>query len=220
MKGLETVVEQAAKNGAIKCAPRELALARSHLEFASVDLSQGELSNAISHLEIAEPNAQAALAESPADKCSEPQLPRSSRAIATATASRTATTPADTAPRPGTATTTATASCPDDPGHPTTTRVTDSKDSCLISEGRGSSDGYLVERRLPRPRRRRRQASSALVDKCPNQPEDMDGWQDDDGCPDPDNDGDSVLDLDDMCPTSGPRRRSAPATRRRTSSSS
>jgi outer membrane protein OmpA-like peptidoglycan-associated protein len=28
----------------------------------------------------------------------------------------------------------------------------------------------------------------------------MDGFQDDDGCPDPDNDGDGVADLDDYCP--------------------
>jgi OOP family OmpA-OmpF porin len=37
-------------------------------------------------------------------------------------------------------------------------------------------------------------------DKCPNDPEDKDGFQDDDGCPDPDNDGDGVLDKDDKCP--------------------
>ena len=38
------------------------------------------------------------------------------------------------------------------------------------------------------------------VDKCPNEPEDYDGFEDDDGCPDPDNDGDGVLDADDRCP--------------------
>ena len=38
------------------------------------------------------------------------------------------------------------------------------------------------------------------VDKCPDEPEDADGFQDDDGCPDPDNDGDGVLDKDDKCP--------------------
>lgn len=37
-------------------------------------------------------------------------------------------------------------------------------------------------------------------DRCPLEPEDMDGFQDDDGCPDPDNDGDRILDVDDMCP--------------------
>ena len=38
------------------------------------------------------------------------------------------------------------------------------------------------------------------VDKCPDQPEDIDGFQDDDGCPDPDNDGDGILDGYDSCP--------------------
>lgn len=37
-------------------------------------------------------------------------------------------------------------------------------------------------------------------DKCPNDPEDRDGFQDDDGCPDFDNDGDGVLDDRDQCP--------------------
>jgi outer membrane protein OmpA-like peptidoglycan-associated protein len=37
-------------------------------------------------------------------------------------------------------------------------------------------------------------------DRCPNEPEDKDGWQDDDGCPDPDNDGDGVPDVRDACP--------------------
>jgi OOP family OmpA-OmpF porin len=38
------------------------------------------------------------------------------------------------------------------------------------------------------------------VDKCPDEPEDKDGFEDDDGCPDPDNDKDSILDKDDKCP--------------------
>ncbi len=37
-------------------------------------------------------------------------------------------------------------------------------------------------------------------DKCPNEPEDKDGFQDDDGCPDRDNDGDGIPDADDKCP--------------------
>jgi outer membrane protein OmpA-like peptidoglycan-associated protein len=39
------------------------------------------------------------------------------------------------------------------------------------------------------------------ADQCPSEAEDKDGFQDEDGCPDPDNDGDSVLDADDKCPT-------------------
>ncbi len=37
-------------------------------------------------------------------------------------------------------------------------------------------------------------------DGCPDQAEDRDGFQDTDGCPDPDNDGDGVLDAADKCP--------------------
>ena len=38
------------------------------------------------------------------------------------------------------------------------------------------------------------------VDKCPDEPEDRDGFEDDDGCPDPDNDGDGIPDVSDKCP--------------------
>jgi len=38
------------------------------------------------------------------------------------------------------------------------------------------------------------------ADKCPNEPEDKDGFQDEDGCPDPDNDSDGVPDTADKCP--------------------
>ena len=38
------------------------------------------------------------------------------------------------------------------------------------------------------------------VDKCPDEPEDKDGFQDEDGCPDLDNDADGIPDKDDKCP--------------------
>lgn len=38
------------------------------------------------------------------------------------------------------------------------------------------------------------------VDQCPDDPEDRDGFKDEDGCPDPDNDNDGTLDVDDRCP--------------------
>jgi outer membrane protein OmpA-like peptidoglycan-associated protein len=37
-------------------------------------------------------------------------------------------------------------------------------------------------------------------DACPNDPEDMDGFEDENGCPDPDNDRDDVLDVNDGAP--------------------
>ncbi len=38
------------------------------------------------------------------------------------------------------------------------------------------------------------------VDKCPDDPEDKDGFKDEDGCPDPDNDQDGIPDKQDACP--------------------
>jgi OOP family OmpA-OmpF porin len=38
------------------------------------------------------------------------------------------------------------------------------------------------------------------ADKCPNEPEDKDGFQDEDGCPDNDNDNDGIPDAQDKCP--------------------
>jgi outer membrane protein OmpA-like peptidoglycan-associated protein len=38
------------------------------------------------------------------------------------------------------------------------------------------------------------------ADRCPNEPEDRDGFADSDGCPDPDNDLDGVPDVVDRCP--------------------
>jgi len=37
-------------------------------------------------------------------------------------------------------------------------------------------------------------------DQCPLEPEDVDGYQDEDGCPEPDNDNDGIPDVVDKCP--------------------
>lgn len=41
---------------------------------------------------------------------------------------------------------------------------------------------------------------SDALDQCPDVKEDIDSYQDTDGCPDPDNDSDEILDVDDKCP--------------------
>jgi outer membrane protein OmpA-like peptidoglycan-associated protein len=38
------------------------------------------------------------------------------------------------------------------------------------------------------------------VDRCPDDPEDFDDFEDEDGCPELDNDRDQILDVDDRCP--------------------
>ena len=60
IEGLEKLIEQAERNGAKRCAPRELALARAHTTFATVELDEANSLRAEDHLIVARPNAQAA----------------------------------------------------------------------------------------------------------------------------------------------------------------
>ena len=56
-------------NGAMRCAPRELAVARSHLEFARLEETRGFPSRASQHLDVAEENVEAANVLSPRSRC-------------------------------------------------------------------------------------------------------------------------------------------------------
>ncbi|MEM7244165.1 MAG: OmpA family protein [Acidobacteriota bacterium] len=70
--------------------------------------------------------------------------------------------------------------------------------------GTDSTELYLdcVEENLSNLRPADRDGDGLLDpdDQCPDRPEDLDGWQDADGCPDPDDDGDGILDVRDRCP--------------------
>ena len=66
---VRAIAKEARDNGAYKCAPRELALAETHLEFASTELEQGDYFRARDHLQIADENARLAHRLSPRDKC-------------------------------------------------------------------------------------------------------------------------------------------------------
>src|SRR5438128_2028427 len=63
------LIVKARTNGAYLCAPRELALAESHADFADNELRQGNGLRAQQHYNIAGPNAQLAFDRSPPDKC-------------------------------------------------------------------------------------------------------------------------------------------------------
>jgi outer membrane protein OmpA-like peptidoglycan-associated protein len=162
--GLSKLAGQAERNGAIRCAPRELALAKSHLKFAELELDQGFVSRASHHLAIAEPNAHAAYDLSPPETCAE-------RGLVIAAPPEDQDTDGD--------------------------GIMDSRDQCILEPE--DKDGYLDEDGCP-------EIDNDLdgildtADKCPNDPEDPDGFEDADGCPDPDNDKDTVLDVDDQCP--------------------
>ena len=71
---LEALVDRAAQNGAVRCAPRELATAQSQLAFAALELEQGFASKAQRHFDRAEPNAHAALFLSPPQYCAQQRI--------------------------------------------------------------------------------------------------------------------------------------------------
>lgn len=66
---IEQTLLAAEAAGAMRCAPRQLAVARSHLAFALMEREQGFLSRAMQHLEVADEHAKAAQLLSPAAFC-------------------------------------------------------------------------------------------------------------------------------------------------------
>ena len=72
VREVRTIAKEARDNGAYKCAPRELALAESHIEFAERELDQGDYFRARDHLHVADDNAREAYRLSPRDKCVAP----------------------------------------------------------------------------------------------------------------------------------------------------
>ena len=66
---IEQTLIDAEEAGALRCAPRELAVARSHLEFAQLEREQGFASKAERHLEIAAEHARSAQLLSPSAHC-------------------------------------------------------------------------------------------------------------------------------------------------------
>ena len=67
---------EADSSGAMRCAPRQLAIARSHLEFAELEREQGFTARAEYHLEMADQHAEAAKLLSPAEHCAPQHVPR------------------------------------------------------------------------------------------------------------------------------------------------
>lgn len=57
-------------DGAMRCAPRELAVARSHIQFAQLERDQGFVSRAEAHLDVADENVRAARVLGSSARCS------------------------------------------------------------------------------------------------------------------------------------------------------
>ncbi len=153
-RSAEVLTQDAVKarnSGAMRCAPRELALAEANLDFGKAEIDWGNASRAADHLKVSELNMKKAL-----------ELSRTC----------------------GPAQVTIREKAPAAPPTPAPVIIIEKTDTAKDSDGDGIPDD---------------------IDRCPLDPEDFDGFQDEDGCPDPDNDGDGIVDKLDACPnTPGP----------------
>jgi OOP family OmpA-OmpF porin len=148
------LIATARDDGAQKCAPVELAMAETHNDFAQHALDEGNYQDAKHEAQVAEANAQAAIAKSPKERC------------------------VGYGDRDGDG-------------------IKDDRDKCPTEPE--DKDGFQDEDGCPDPDNDGDGIPDAS-DKCPNEPEDKDGFQDEDGCPDLDNDGDGLSDKVDQCP--------------------
>lgn len=151
-------IEQAKKSGASHCAPGELAVAETNVEFADSEMVYGDPGRAADHLKVARTSIQAA------ESACAPRPEETQKKIII-----------EKTDRDGDGVPDVDDWCPDEPGPPENHGCPIVKDS----DGDGIPDD---------------------IDRCPLDAEDKDGFQDEDGCPDPDNDGDGIVDKADACP--------------------
>ena len=184
---LEKKLEQV-QRPALRCAPKEFAVARAQLAFTRLELKQGMLLRAQEHMANAEVAAKYAQGMAGRPECE--------------------------GDRDGDGIIDTKDACPDKPedfdgnadldGCPEDQDsdgdgINDSIDRCPMEkedfDGVEDADGC--------PDRNRDRDADGLVDEvdtCPDKPEDKDGFEDGDGCPDTDNDRDRIADVIDKCP--------------------
>jgi len=192
-KGVSVLIKQAWKNGAYKCAPRELTLAEANLRFARDHISQGNYYNAVDHMNLAEKYAKEAIRKSPPERCAAPKVVEAPPPRPVKVTVKEIDTDKDGIPD-------IRDKCPTDP---------EDKDGFADADGcpepDNDGDGICddnpnVQGRLAHFAAKchgRDQCTGTEADKAngfAKTKEDMDGFQDTDGCPDPDNDGDKICD--------------------------
>jgi outer membrane protein OmpA-like peptidoglycan-associated protein len=198
--GTRAILEEAVEHGARNCAPREVAVAETNLEFAEDELLEGDPNRAEEHFRLADAAAHAAMRMTDPERClehdEEPPPPP----------------PPPPGDRDGDGIIDDDDRCPDEPedldgnedrdGCPEsedTDRdgLDDVRDTCPLEPE--DPDGYADEDGCPEPDNDLDRVIDG-GDRCPTDPEDRDGFQDEDGCPEPDNDVDSFPDVTDACP--------------------
>lgn len=197
-------VEQAKKQHAEACAPRELAAAEANLDFARIEMDHGDSSRAEEHLAVALQSSRKALAQS--KECAPVQVVIRDKPVET---------PALVAPPPKVALKDSDGDgvpdiddlCPDVPGTKENRGCPAQKDS----DGDGVPDDIDRCPDKPGPKDnfgcpwpdKDGDGVPDKDDRCPETP----GPVENQGCPWPDRDGDGVLDKDDKCPdAAGPKQ--------------
>ena len=181
-------IDKAKKSGAYTCAPRELALAESNVDFAENELAQGDFIRAQQHIETAVENANKALANS--KECAPKRVMIKTKSD-----------------KDGDGILDENDACPEQPedidlfededGCPEDDNdkdtVKDVDDKCKNTPGPVENEGCPYGDRDG-------DGINDKNDQCPDAPEDKDGDRDADGRPDVDVDGDGVEDCTAGCP--------------------
>lgn len=196
IKAYEEILEQARISGAERCAPKSLAEAEAHAEFARVEIKLGHWFRAKESAQRA--GTLAVRTREEARPCA-PKAKRPKKVII----------PKKDSDNDGVLD--VDDACPEIPGlrkHKGCPPPDKDGDGFLDDEDKCPNepedfDGYQDNDGCPEKEDADSDNDGILDqdDKCPTDPEDRDGFKDDDGCPDRDNDADGVPDTTDKCPT-------------------
>jgi outer membrane protein OmpA-like peptidoglycan-associated protein len=159
---------------AYRCAPHEIAIAESSVDFGLYELDQGNFVRARQHIYRAEEHAQKADEMSNHDECRDQAVAMKVEKTPTVEVTKTKAQPKDQ----------------DGDG------LLDEDDQCPMDPE--DFDGFEDEDGCP-DNDNDQDAVADVTDQCPNVKEDTDGFRDEDGCPDFDNDFDGIADLNDQC---------------------
>ncbi len=191
---IQADIQRARKSGAYRCAPRELALAEAHLDFAYGEVEEGNSPRAQEHILVAEENVKKALVLS--KDCGPKQVLIKEKKDVVVKIE-----PTD---RDGDGVLDPDDVCPDVPGPqenkgcPWPDRdndgTVDPDDKCPDVPGPKENFGCPVVVDTDGD------GIFDDLDRCKTEREDKDGYQDDDGCPEADNDNDGITDKLDGCP--------------------
>jgi len=191
---------------AYRCAPKEIAVAESEVDFGLYELRQGNFTRARDHIFRAEEYSKLADKYSKHDSCT---VEDGEIEVEQAEAAQIEEGPRD---QDGDGLNDSEDECPQEPedfdgfededGCPDTDNdqdgIADTEDACP-NVPEGEPDGYRDDDGCPDPDNDQ-DGIADVNDNCPGDPEDFDGFEDEDGCPDTDNDEDGIADTLDECP--------------------